>query len=185
MLVDKDDFWSWKLCGSVYFNSKESTSSKKVGVFVWRVRWERLPGLSELDKRGIDLHSVLCPLCDDAVETVDHALFSCKKVREIWDKVFKWWGFVYNQQSLHNILNGSSRVQCSENDVKIWQAMIWVSVYLIWKNRDNKVFKKSSWSPPIALCDIQVKSFEWIRKRCNKVNIEWLDWLHNPHVLVL
>ncbi|XP_071695695.1 uncharacterized protein [Rutidosis leptorrhynchoides] len=38
---------------------------KKVEIFVWRVLLRRLPVRTELDKRGIDLHSVLCPACDD------------------------------------------------------------------------------------------------------------------------
>ncbi|XP_071738700.1 uncharacterized protein [Rutidosis leptorrhynchoides] len=104
-----------------------SLFQKKVEVFVWRARRNRLPVLSELDKRGIDLHSVLCPLCDDEVETVNHALLSCKKVREIWEKVFMWWDIVYNQQSLEDILGESPHLQCSEDGAKIWQAMIWAS----------------------------------------------------------
>nr|GEV92488.1 RNA-directed DNA polymerase, eukaryota, reverse transcriptase zinc-binding domain protein [Tanacetum cinerariifolium] len=38
---------------------------KKVNVFVWRARKGRLPVREELNKRGIDLDSLLCALCKD------------------------------------------------------------------------------------------------------------------------
>ncbi|XP_071728106.1 uncharacterized protein [Rutidosis leptorrhynchoides] len=153
MKIEKEDYWSWKLSGSGTFSTHTLTKHimsssyptivsniptqrnvlvpKKLGVFIWRARRERLSVLFELDKRGIDLHSILCPVCDDMIETVDHALFSCKKVREIWDKVFMWWGIGTNQKSLDDMLNGFSYLQCSELGVKIWQATIWTSIYLI------------------------------------------------------
>ncbi|XP_071705014.1 uncharacterized protein [Rutidosis leptorrhynchoides] len=112
---EKEDYFSWKLsnCGS--FSTKKLTKHimekmypsnnasvvsmkntlvpKKVEVFIWRAKRVRLPVLSELDKRGIDLHSVLCPLCDKDVETVDHSILSCSHVWVIWERVREWWGF--------------------------------------------------------------------------------------------
>lgn len=49
----------------------------KVSVFVWRVCKGRIHVRAELDSKGIDLHSVLCPSCDDEIK--------------IWDRVFNWW----------------------------------------------------------------------------------------------
>ncbi|XP_071707923.1 uncharacterized protein [Rutidosis leptorrhynchoides] len=203
----KMDRWSWKLCGSGLFSTKSLTKvimgkclsqttnntptlrnrlvPLKVAVFIWRARRNRLPVLSELDKRGIDLHSVLCPLCEEAVEKVDHALFSCKKVQEIWVKVFKWWGIGSTQLGFDDILSRNTLTQCSDAGAKIWQAMVWTSTYLIWQKRNLKVFKKECWSPPVALNDIQIKSYDWIAKRCKTKSIEWFDWLQNPHSLIL
>ncbi|XP_071687335.1 uncharacterized protein [Rutidosis leptorrhynchoides] len=65
----------------------------KLEVFIWRTMRRRLPTKTELDKRGIDLDSVRCPLCDDDVESIDHSLFLCRHSYEVWDRVFKWWGF--------------------------------------------------------------------------------------------
>ncbi|XP_071728393.1 uncharacterized protein [Rutidosis leptorrhynchoides] len=46
---------------------------------------------------------------------------------------------------------------------KVWQAVECVCVYLIWKNRNCKVFRGSSWSPSLALNES--KSFEWVSHR--------------------
>ncbi|XP_071688628.1 uncharacterized protein [Rutidosis leptorrhynchoides] len=199
----KADQWVWRLCGSDRFSThslsnllmskcyptnssnivtqKNAFVPKKVGVFVWRARRERLPVLLELDKRGIDLHSILCPICGDIVESVENALFSCKKAHEVWCKVLKWWGIDPVQHSRLS-LDGLLDINLSFSDVgkKIWQATVWTSVYLIWKNRNQKVFKNSCWSLPVALKDIQVLSYDWIAKRCKVKKFEWHDWLHNP-----
>ncbi|XP_071740650.1 uncharacterized protein [Rutidosis leptorrhynchoides] len=65
---------------------------KKVEIFVWRLVKKRLPVRVEFDKRGIDLHSVRCPLCDDDLKTIDHTFIFCSHAMEIWSRVYKWWG---------------------------------------------------------------------------------------------
>ncbi|GJV18277.1 RNA-directed DNA polymerase, eukaryota, reverse transcriptase zinc-binding domain protein [Tanacetum coccineum] len=63
---------------------------KKVNIFVWRALKERLPVREELDKRGIDLDSVLCPSCNNVVESCAHCLVTCDIARSVWDKNFSW-----------------------------------------------------------------------------------------------
>ncbi|GJX97357.1 reverse transcriptase domain, reverse transcriptase zinc-binding domain protein [Tanacetum coccineum] len=64
---------------------------KKVNTFIRRALKCRLPVRVELDKRGIDLHTILCPWCDNHQEIVDHGLVLCDEVQKVWDKVFQWW----------------------------------------------------------------------------------------------
>ncbi|XP_071694377.1 uncharacterized protein [Rutidosis leptorrhynchoides] len=147
---------------------------KKVEVFIWRARKKRLPTLSELDKRGIDLNSVRYQLCDDDIESVDHALVFCKHVFEIWEKGFDWWGvnFLYSI-SINELFQASSNIGMTEFGSKLWQAITWATGYLIWHNRNKKIFNNKVWSAPIALCEIQVKSFDWVAKRCREKKIDW------------
>lgn len=56
---------------------------KKINVFVWRVTKGRLSVRVELEKRGIDLDTMLCPRCDEHIETVNHALVLCKEVMKL------------------------------------------------------------------------------------------------------
>ncbi|XP_071704164.1 uncharacterized protein [Rutidosis leptorrhynchoides] len=94
--------------------------SKKIEVFVWRARKKRISALIELDKRGIDLHSVRCPLCDDDLETVDRSLILCKHAFEVWSKVFEWWGMnVSSSLSVNEIFLGNSSVAMSDIGAKI------------------------------------------------------------------
>ncbi|XP_071688703.1 uncharacterized protein [Rutidosis leptorrhynchoides] len=146
LIMDKCDSWRWESSTNSLFSTKRLTSiidsklfsvgsnvieslqnnlvPKKVELFVWRSRRKHIPTLIELDKRGIDLHSVRCPLCDDGVESIDHALFFCKHAFEVWEKVFKWWGInLFSSASLCEILQGTSNVSMTEPGLKIWQAI--------------------------------------------------------------
>ncbi|GJT14408.1 RNA-directed DNA polymerase, eukaryota, reverse transcriptase zinc-binding domain protein [Tanacetum coccineum] len=57
--------------------------SKKIIVFVWRALCRRLSVRVELDKKGIDIPNILCPMCDETMETIDHALVLCNKSMRI------------------------------------------------------------------------------------------------------
>ncbi|GJV76117.1 reverse transcriptase domain, reverse transcriptase zinc-binding domain protein [Tanacetum coccineum] len=85
------DRWRWALHESGDFTVKELTKlveekildvniegdatiwnkwvPKKVNIFVWRALKGRLLVREELDKRGIDLDTLLCPSCGDVVES--------------------------------------------------------------------------------------------------------------------
>ncbi|XP_071687538.1 uncharacterized protein [Rutidosis leptorrhynchoides] len=124
-----------------------------VEVFVWRTRKKRIPSLIELDKRGIDLHTVRCLLCDDDVESVDHAILFYKHAFDVWSKVFDWWGLnMAPSLSINEMFTASPSIAMSEVGSMVWQAMIWTCVYLIWWNRNQKVYNNKCWTPPVALC---------------------------------
>ncbi|GJU70932.1 RNA-directed DNA polymerase, eukaryota, reverse transcriptase zinc-binding domain protein [Tanacetum coccineum] len=64
---------------------------KKVNIFAWRAIRGRFPARVELDKKGIDIHSILCPNYDEMCETMDHSLVLCTEAMKVWEKVFEWW----------------------------------------------------------------------------------------------
>ncbi|GJR04716.1 RNA-directed DNA polymerase, eukaryota, reverse transcriptase zinc-binding domain protein [Tanacetum coccineum] len=110
---DGVDNWKWLLAENGIFSVKALTKlivekcidfgnntgetmwnklvPKKVNIFMWRVGRGRLPVRVELDKRGIDLHTHLCPSCDEVCETIDHSLVLCNEAMNTWGKVFEWW----------------------------------------------------------------------------------------------
>ena len=63
----------------------------KINISSWRIFLERLPTRANLDRRGIDLHSTRCPVCDNDIETEVHLFISCEVAKEVWSKVLKWW----------------------------------------------------------------------------------------------
>ncbi|PWA96840.1 reverse transcriptase zinc-binding domain-containing protein [Artemisia annua] len=58
----------------------------KVNIFSWRLAIDRLPTRCNLDKRGIDLDSTQCPLCDDGLES---SRVDCKTAYSVWRWVSK------------------------------------------------------------------------------------------------
>ncbi|XP_071704555.1 uncharacterized protein [Rutidosis leptorrhynchoides] len=158
----------------------------KIEIFVWRALKKRLATRVDLDYRGIDLHSLRCPLCDDWLETIDHALFLCKHAFDIWERVYKWWGLgPVSNLSIYEAGRGKSNTPMSHNGRLLWQALEWVCLYLIWKNRNLKVFANKSWSGPTTLMEIQLKSFEWITSRWKNSKIDWFQWISDPLVYKL
>lgn len=78
---------------------------RKIFVFIWRLSHYRLPIQKVFDDMGIDLHSTLCPCCNDAVETIDHCFIGCVKVKSLWEKIFAWWGLgQYNIGSTKDLI---------------------------------------------------------------------------------
>ena len=111
--INSRDRWRWTLFNDSEFKVKELSRMveqkilrvengeqgtlwnnlipKKVNIFVWRALKRRLPVREELDRRGVDLDSMLCPSCNNAVESCAHCLVTCDLAMSVWNKVFCWW----------------------------------------------------------------------------------------------
>ncbi|GJZ69976.1 RNA-directed DNA polymerase, eukaryota, reverse transcriptase zinc-binding domain protein [Tanacetum coccineum] len=112
---DKNDSWQWSLDGSNGFSVvsvRELVDSHtldvdlvatrwnrsipiKVNVFLWRLKLNRLPSRVNLDWKGINVGSILCPICHDDVETVNHIFFNCGMAKDLWALLAKWWEMDY------------------------------------------------------------------------------------------
>ncbi|XP_071694642.1 uncharacterized protein [Rutidosis leptorrhynchoides] len=164
---------------------RNNLAPKKLEVFVWRLLKRRLPVRVELDKRGLDLHSVRCPICDDGLETVEHTFIFCKQTMELWERVFGWWNSGhFNNLSLSELLRGNNVNASTNFGKKVWQSVEWVCAYFIWKCRNDLVFRNKKWNIPMALNEIQIKSFEWISHRSKGKKLDWHIWLSNPSLFL-
>ncbi|GKA45537.1 RNA-directed DNA polymerase, eukaryota, reverse transcriptase zinc-binding domain protein, partial [Tanacetum coccineum] len=113
---------------------------RKVNVFMWRLKCGRIPVRTLLHNIGTDLHSTLCPHCDEAIETIDHSMVQCKFISLVWLSICAWWNIgSFVGSSVHDVLNlagfGSSKLR------SYWEAVKWTSLYHIWRARNNKVFQ--------------------------------------------
>nr|GEY66539.1 RNA-directed DNA polymerase, eukaryota, reverse transcriptase zinc-binding domain protein [Tanacetum cinerariifolium] len=63
----------------------------KVNVFFWRLNLNKIPTRVNVDKRGVDIGSVLCPIYGRDVETSNHLFFSCEMAVDLWVLVARWW----------------------------------------------------------------------------------------------
>ncbi|GJZ63978.1 RNA-directed DNA polymerase, eukaryota, reverse transcriptase zinc-binding domain protein [Tanacetum coccineum] len=105
------DIWVWSLVGTGEFSvasvrklvddirlpevSSQSRWIKevsiKVNVLSWKVRLDGLPTRLNISRRGIDIPSILCPICDCEVESVSHLFFKCHVATDIFKKICRWW----------------------------------------------------------------------------------------------
>ncbi|GJS19991.1 RNA-directed DNA polymerase, eukaryota [Tanacetum coccineum] len=72
----------------------------KINIFAWRVSLDKLPTRLNLSLRGLDIPSIICPLCSIVVESTSHLLFSCQLAHQLMIKVVHWWELEY--QDFHS-----------------------------------------------------------------------------------
>nr|GEV73961.1 RNA-directed DNA polymerase, eukaryota [Tanacetum cinerariifolium] len=111
LLPQISDRWIWNLEASSDFSMKSTrvfiddsllpksdTSTRwvnvipiKINFFAGRVCLDKFPMRLNLSLRGVDIPSILCPLCSITVESSSHLLFSCHLARQLMLKVARWW----------------------------------------------------------------------------------------------
>ncbi|GJT03118.1 RNA-directed DNA polymerase, eukaryota [Tanacetum coccineum] len=67
----------------------------KVNVHSWKVKKDSLPTRFNVSRRGIDIDSIMCAICDNGVETSRHLFFYCCMARQIVRKITRWWDVSY------------------------------------------------------------------------------------------
>ncbi|GJY14799.1 RNA-directed DNA polymerase, eukaryota, reverse transcriptase zinc-binding domain protein [Tanacetum coccineum] len=109
VLSDSTDGWNWELDTTGYSVASACmhidehtlngtfTSTRwlrcipiKVNIFIWRLRLDKLPTLVNMDRKGIDVDSLICPICNEHVENVDHLFFSCEMAHDLWGLLARW-----------------------------------------------------------------------------------------------
>ncbi|XP_071741318.1 uncharacterized protein [Rutidosis leptorrhynchoides] len=165
--LNTSEKWKWDLANDEVFTIKKLSSlidkpilgnpigskktlrnnliPKKIEIFAWRTLKRRIPVRIELDKRGINLHSVRCPVCDDDLESVNHSIVSCKFASDVWSRIYNWGKLGPCSCSNVDILEGNIAHASTSLGQKIWQVVVWVCAYYLWKNRNLKVFHNESW----------------------------------------
>ncbi|GKB22521.1 RNA-directed DNA polymerase, eukaryota, reverse transcriptase zinc-binding domain protein [Tanacetum coccineum] len=105
--------------------------SKKVNIFVWRALKGILPIREELDKRGIDLDSLLCP-CGDMVESCSRCLVMCNFAMSVWDQIYRCWKIrSVNAFSFEEFFSSNENASIPSHSSRLWQAVLWTSGYFI------------------------------------------------------
>nr|GEU53261.1 RNA-directed DNA polymerase, eukaryota [Tanacetum cinerariifolium] len=98
-LNDLEDAWVWSI-GTLFFTVKSARDQidngffpvggletrwnrflpKKINIFIWRTLRDRLPSRWNLSRKGIDVASITCPVCDSGIETSYHSIWVADSV---------------------------------------------------------------------------------------------------------
>ncbi|GJQ89099.1 RNA-directed DNA polymerase, eukaryota, reverse transcriptase zinc-binding domain protein [Tanacetum coccineum] len=115
MLSNSSDRWTWSLEGSGEFlvaSVRKLIDDKllpvlaaktrwikavplKINIHAWKVSLDCLPTRINISHRGIDIESILCPMCDNAAESASHLFFTCRVAKEVFRKILCWWDVDY------------------------------------------------------------------------------------------
>ncbi|XP_071694335.1 uncharacterized protein [Rutidosis leptorrhynchoides] len=144
---------------------------RKVNVFLWRFRLDALPTRWNLSARGIELPTVVCPVCNNGVESKDHLFFTCEVASDLWRKVRLWLDCDMHTflpwDSFISWLEGISLPTSSKNQVV---AIIVTLLWAIWRYRNGLVFNNVFCNLSSLFDIIRLLSFRWIKNRGHLVS---------------
>ncbi|GJZ46362.1 hypothetical protein Tco_0593958 [Tanacetum coccineum] len=178
---DTKDKCKWRLNDSGSFTVKglRDLVDSKILEPTWSIfetSW-RIPARIVPDNLGIDLHSVLCPCCEESSESLDHCFVTCPEVKPIWDRVFEWWGAgMQNLLSVEDVRNIVDANAFTGLKKEIWKGIVWSVSYFIWMTRNQVVFKRNGSRIPDLFKEAQGRVFKWIAIRLKKSSLKWEDW---------
>jgi len=140
----------------------------KVSVFVWRLFRNRLPTKDKLIRRMVlrqDDNN--CVGGCGSPETAVHFILRHDTFGSLWHLIYKWVGISFISPDLvtdhfHHFghLTGLSRYTHSYLQV-IWHSTVWV----IWKERNNRIFTNKAQDLIKLLDYVKFLSFSWLKAK--------------------
>ncbi|GKD39908.1 RNA-directed DNA polymerase, eukaryota [Tanacetum coccineum] len=117
----------------------------KVNIFAWRVWLDNLPTQYNLSSKGLEIPSIICPICNIAAETTSHLFFSCELARQVWNKVLGWWNFdPSNLHSYDDWLTWFKSTRLTKSLKDILKGVCYVMWRVLWSFRNYLLFAKVS-----------------------------------------
>ncbi|GAU51257.1 hypothetical protein TSUD_98780 [Trifolium subterraneum] len=155
----------------------------KVSFFVWRLLRDRLPTKANLVTRGILSPTAhLCVSGCGTVETAHHLFISCSVFGSLWELVRSWIGItsvdptsVRDHFVQFTYSAGGSRAQRSFLQL-IWMVCVWV----VWTERNHRLFRGSTSSSHQLLDKIKLFSFRWLKSTSATLAFNYHSWWSNP-----
>ncbi|GJW47681.1 lysine histidine transporter 1-like protein [Tanacetum coccineum] len=117
--------------------------------------------LISFSRRGVLLDSHLCPLCNAAMEDVQHVFFRCDVARVVLRKICRWWDLDWQEICSFSDWDAwflsfrlSSRLK------SILEGVFYVAWWRIWRLRNQLVFDASPPNRSTIFDDIKVQPFK-------------------------
>lgn len=146
------DRWVWKLDSSGDFSVKSTRSfiddsllpkadvptrwvkvvPIKINILAWRVCLDKLPTRLNLSLLGVDIPSILCPLCSIVVESSSRLHFSCQLARSLMLKVARSWELdIHDFNSYDDWIVWLNNIRLTSNIKEILEGTCYVTWWVI------------------------------------------------------
>ncbi|GJY38702.1 putative RNA-directed DNA polymerase, eukaryota, reverse transcriptase zinc-binding domain protein [Tanacetum coccineum] len=139
---------------------------RKVNIFMWRLSLDRLPHRFNLSSRGLDIHSIMCPTCNEHVEFLNHVFFSCDTASNVWRLIRIWSDskipvlLSYGDCDTWFIPWHTSK-DSKDRAYVIFAATCWV----LWRFRNCVTFGSQSMRKYDIFDNIHLFSFSWLNSK--------------------
>ena len=154
---------------------------RKVNIFIWRMRLRRIPTRVAISGRGMEIDSILCPICGVAAENIDHLFGRCGVASSLWGLVFRWLQVplrvVADPEEMFGWVDG-----CNMNvkQRRVIEAVICTTYWVIWMYRNDVVHNERHMRKEILFYTIRECAFLWVSNRRKKLSVCWTTWFQNP-----
>ncbi|XP_019233163.1 PREDICTED: uncharacterized protein LOC109213791 [Nicotiana attenuata] len=104
----------------------------------------RLYTRDRLAKWGV-MTELICPLCDNDDESIEHLFFKCNFSAALWGKMLTWMEINrgpmgWNQELAWTVMNANGK----DTKAGIYRLTMTGYVYYLWKERNLRIFQKKS-----------------------------------------
>ena len=138
-----------------------------------------------MSRRGVDVQSLLCPSCNEEVESSSHIFFACSMMKDLYRKIFTWWDLIYVEfSSYEEWFQWLQSISMQAKLKEVLEGVFYVAWWLVWNFRNKSLFDSRCPSKAIIFDVLVSCSFYWCRYRCKSI-FSWLDWMKNPNLISL
>ncbi|GKB68652.1 RNA-directed DNA polymerase, partial [Tanacetum coccineum] len=139
---------------------------RKVNIFFWRFKLDRLPHRLNLSKHGIEIESILCPICNKYMESADHTFFSCEVSAQIWCKVRNWCNISDSYTpSFTDWSSWLDNIAGSQVKKKRLFVIVVTMFWFVWKYRNDVTFNSHQCRKSDIYDLVHLYSFNWLKFR--------------------
>ncbi|XP_021979758.1 uncharacterized protein LOC110875870 [Helianthus annuus] len=175
-LKESEDTWKWKTRPNEEMTVAMDTAKSEL------VRMEsykkRIPDKVELNCRGINIEDLLCSRCERDEEWTEHLLLKCVLARATWWNIMAWLKLPNHEEhnSCEEMMQHIQEQNCSKDWKQLITAIIMITMWQIWKSRNELIFKGLNGSVTRTVDEIKELSFLWIKERSKLKNLDWERW---------
>ena len=134
-----------------------------------------------MSKKGVVLSNTLCKWCNRRPKTRDHLFMTCQKSREVRRAVNRWWSVLMEGGgNCHDPADGFILGKQPKNLDLVKNAIFQACCWVLWKGRNEEIFKGVLFRPILAAREIQSIVFSWVSNKSRfSCNLLWKDWVCN------
>lgn len=142
------------------------TIPTKVSMLVWRLLWNRvLTKDNLLQRRVLASNDTTCMGGCGATETAQHLFLHCNISKDLWYQVWNWLGiFSVPAGELRHHFTHFTKMAGMPRFIHLYFNIIWFApVWVIWKERSNRIFQQTVSTPFLLLEKVKLNSFLWLK----------------------
>ncbi|GJQ96540.1 hypothetical protein Tco_0007679 [Tanacetum coccineum] len=150
-LSDQRDSWQWSVDSAKGYTAASARS---------------LIDSAILETGGVDVESILCSICLEDLETVNHSFFNCGLAKDMWASLAKWWEL--DIPVCDNIAEWFVWLDSLRIPLKVLLILEGVGgtlMWSIWNFRNSLIFSSCPPKKTVLWDSIVSQSFLWISSR--------------------